>query len=105
MSSVFISYSHDSADTTHAERDAGLAASLLEGGFEVTCTEIEEMRRKGFRGKAARRALVGSSCTAARKPSRVPSVILFLIHSASVTSEKGEIVRFLRSEAVHFKNR
>jgi hypothetical protein len=51
MSSVFISYSHDSAHTTHAERVAGLAASLLEGGFEVTLTEIEEMRRKGFRGK------------------------------------------------------
>jgi hypothetical protein len=35
MSSVFISYSHDSADATHAERVAGLAASLLEDGIEV----------------------------------------------------------------------
>ena len=35
MPSVFISYSHDPADPTHAERVAGLAASLLEGGFEV----------------------------------------------------------------------
>jgi HEAT repeat protein len=35
MPSVFISYSHDSADPAHAERVAGLAASLLEGGLEV----------------------------------------------------------------------
>jgi hypothetical protein len=35
MPSVFISYSHDPADLTHAERVAGLAASLLEGGFDV----------------------------------------------------------------------
>ena len=35
MPSVFISYSHDPADSTHAERVAGLAASLLEGGLEV----------------------------------------------------------------------
>jgi hypothetical protein len=35
MSSVFISYSHDPADPTHAERVAGLAASLLEDGLEV----------------------------------------------------------------------
>jgi len=35
MPSVFISYSHDPADPTHAEQVAGLAASLLEGGLEV----------------------------------------------------------------------
>jgi HEAT repeat protein len=35
MSSVFISYSHDPKDPTHADRVAGLAASLLEGGLEV----------------------------------------------------------------------
>ena len=34
MPSVFISYSHDPADLMHG-RVAGLAASLLEGGFEV----------------------------------------------------------------------
>jgi hypothetical protein len=35
MPSVFISYSHDRADPTHAERIAGLAASLLDDGLEV----------------------------------------------------------------------
>ena len=35
MPSVFISYSHDPSDITHAERVAGLAASLLEDGLEV----------------------------------------------------------------------
>jgi len=35
MSSVFNSYSHDPMDPTHSERVAGLAASLLEGGFDV----------------------------------------------------------------------
>jgi HEAT repeat protein len=35
MPSVFISYSHDPADLTHAEHVAGLAAALLEGGLEV----------------------------------------------------------------------
>jgi hypothetical protein len=35
MPRVFISYSHDPADPTHAERVAGLAASLLEDGLEV----------------------------------------------------------------------
>src|SRR5271166_410250 len=35
MPSVFISYSHDPADPTHAERVAGLAASLLDDGLEV----------------------------------------------------------------------
>ena len=35
MPGIFISYSHDPSDLTHAERLAGLAASLLEGGFEV----------------------------------------------------------------------
>jgi HEAT repeat protein len=35
MPSVFISYSHDQADPTHAERVAGLAASLLDDSLEV----------------------------------------------------------------------
>ena len=35
MPSVFISYSHDSADPTHADRVAGLAASLLRDGLKV----------------------------------------------------------------------
>src|SRR5208282_666330 len=35
MSSVFISYSHDPADPTHAERVAGLAASLIQDGLNV----------------------------------------------------------------------
>src|SRR5208283_5659478 len=35
MPSVFISYSHDPADPTHAERVAGLAASLLQDSLEV----------------------------------------------------------------------
>jgi HEAT repeat protein len=35
MSSVFISYSHDPADPAHAERVAGLAASLLDDSLEV----------------------------------------------------------------------
>jgi WD40 repeat protein len=35
MPSVFISYSHDPTDPTHAERVAGLAASLLRDGLKV----------------------------------------------------------------------
>jgi hypothetical protein len=35
MPSVFISYSHDSADPTHEDRVAGLVASLMEDGLEV----------------------------------------------------------------------
>jgi TIR domain len=35
MPSVFISYSHDSADPTQADRVAGLAASLLRDGLKV----------------------------------------------------------------------
>jgi TIR domain len=35
MPSVFISYSHDPMDPTHAERVAGLAASLLRDGLQV----------------------------------------------------------------------
>jgi hypothetical protein len=35
MPSVFISYSHDPADPTHAERVAGLAASLWRDGLKV----------------------------------------------------------------------
>jgi hypothetical protein len=35
MPSVFISYSHDPADPAHAERVAGLAASLLQDGLKV----------------------------------------------------------------------
>jgi hypothetical protein len=33
MPSIFISYSHDPADPTHAERVAGLAATLLRDGL------------------------------------------------------------------------
>jgi hypothetical protein len=35
MPSVFISYSHDPTDPTHAERVAGVAASLLRDGVKV----------------------------------------------------------------------
>src|SRR5580692_1576984 len=35
MPSVFISYSHDLADPTHADRVAGLAASLWRDGLKV----------------------------------------------------------------------
>jgi TIR domain len=35
MPSVFISYSHDPTDPSHAERVAGLAASLLRDGLKV----------------------------------------------------------------------
>lgn len=35
MSSVFISYSHDSADPAHEARVAGLAAALMRDGLEV----------------------------------------------------------------------
>jgi hypothetical protein len=35
MPSVFISYSHDPADPTHADRVAGLAASLWRDGLKV----------------------------------------------------------------------
>jgi TIR domain len=35
LPSVFISYSHDPMDPTHAERVAGLAASLLRDGLKV----------------------------------------------------------------------
>ena len=35
MPSVFISYSHDPSDLTHARRVARLAASLLRDGLEV----------------------------------------------------------------------
>jgi hypothetical protein len=53
---------------------------------------------------AARRAFAGSTCIAARKPSSVPSLILFSIHCPTVTSKKGEMVRVLGSETFHFKN-
>jgi hypothetical protein len=35
MPSVFISYSHDPSDLTHADRVVGLAASLLRDGIKV----------------------------------------------------------------------
>src|SRR4030095_12227971 len=50
-------------------------------------------------------AFAGSTFSAARSPSTVPSLILFSSHSETVSCERGEIVRLLRSETLHFKNR
>ena len=47
----------------------------------------------------------GSIWIAARILSNVPYLILFSIHSGTVTFEKGEIVRRLGSETLHFSNR
>jgi hypothetical protein len=54
---------------------------------------------------AIRRAFAGSIWIAARRLSNVPSLILFSIHSGAVTFEKGEMVRRLGSETLHFSNR
>jgi hypothetical protein len=50
MPSVFISYSHDSGDATHAERVAGLAASLSRDGLKVflDAKRGESWRNNGF---------------------------------------------------------
>src|SRR6266542_6149399 len=54
---------------------------------------------------AVTRAFAGSTCIAVRRPSTVPSLILFSSHSETLTFENGEIVRLLPRETHHFRNR
>jgi hypothetical protein len=54
---------------------------------------------------AIRRAFAGFIWIADRRLSSVPSLILFSIHSGTVSFEKGEIVLLLGSATLHFSNR
>jgi len=49
MPSVFISYSHDPADPTHAERVVRLAASLLDDGLEMFFDQNRGDEEEGLR--------------------------------------------------------